>query len=190
VPIKRKKHSATDTRLAAFPNDVVSTSLHVVVETPRGSRNKYAFDRARRAFTLRKVLPEGMEFPYDFGFIPSTIGEDGDPLDILIFLDAPTFPGCVVEVRLIGVLEGEKTIDGRKISDHRFVGVANESRTHSTIQDIEDLNDNLLDEVEKFFENYAQDPGHDFKVVGRRGSNEAMRFVAAGRKHRKLPEIA
>jgi inorganic pyrophosphatase len=131
-----------------------------------------------------------MEFPHDFGFIPSTTGEDGDPLDILIFLDEPTFPGCLVEVRLIGVLEGEKTIDGRRFADHRYIAVANESRRHSGIRDIDDLNDNVLDELERFFENYQQEPGHEFKIIARRSANEAVRFVAAARKHRKLPETA
>jgi len=162
-----------------------ATALRVVGETPKGSRNKYAFDPARRTFALRKILPQGMEFPHDFGFIPSTIGEDGDPLDVLILLDEPTFPGCVVETRLIGVLEGEKSENGRKISDHRFIAVALESRNHSEIRDIEDLNDTTLDELERFFENYQQEPGHQFKVVARRSANEALRFLAAARKHQK-----
>ena len=166
-----------------------STTLHVVVETPAGSRNKYAFDPARRTFVLRKVLPEGMKFPHDFGFIPSTLGEDGDPLDVLILLDEATFPGCVVEVRLIGVLEGEKSEDGKKISDHRFIAVATESRSHSEIRDIEDLNDTALGEMDRFFENYQQEPGHAFKVIARRGANEAVRFIAAACRHQKR-EIA
>jgi len=165
-------------------------TLHVVVETPKGSRNKYAFDSAKRLFVLRKVLPEGMKFPQDFGFIPSTRGEDGDPLDVLILLDEPTFPGCVVEARLIGVLEGEKTIGGEKVVDHRFIAVANESRTHSEIRDIADLNDNFLDELERFFENYPQEPGHEFKVVARRSADEALRFIAAARKHPRVRETA
>lgn len=187
--MKRKQTSGGETTDAS--NERPSgTTLHVVVETPAGSRNKYAFNQAKGIFVLRKVLPEGMKFPHDFGFIPSTTGEDGDPLDVLILLDEPTFPGCVVEVRLIGVLEGEKSVDGTTISDHRFIAVANESRAHSGVRDIDDLNENFLDEVERFFENYQQDPGHAFRVVARRGANDALHLIAVARKHPKQRDIA
>ena len=189
--MKRKRSSSGEENPIARRNGPVGgITLHVVVETPKGSRNKYAFDSSKRLFVLRKVLPEGMKFPQDFGFIPSTRGEDGDPLDVLILLDEPTFPGCVVEARLIGVLEGEKTIGGEKVVDHRFIAVANESRTHSEIRDIADLNDNFLDELERFFENYPQQPGHGFKVVARRSADEALRFIAAARKHPRVRETA
>src|SRR5437660_12867427 len=80
----------------------------VVIETPKGSRNKYSFDPDERAFMLKKVLPAGMAFPYDFGFVPSTEAEDGDPIDVLVLMDEPAFPGCVLKCRLIGVIEGEQ----------------------------------------------------------------------------------
>jgi inorganic pyrophosphatase len=188
--MKRKQTSESQGTPGVINDRPSGVTLHVIVETPGGSRNKYAFNSDKGVFMLRKVLPEGMGFPHDFGFIPSTAGEDGDPLDVLILLDEPTFPGCVVEVRLIGVLEGEKSVDGKTIRDHRFIAVANESRTHSGIRDIDDLNENLLDELERFFENYQQDPGHTFKVVARRGPNEAMRFLAAARNHQKQRDIA
>ena len=186
----KRKRTSTEDNVEKLKSETSGASLNVVVETPKGSRNKFAFDPARRALVLRKVLPEGMKFPHDFGFIPSTRGEDGDPLDVLIFLDEPTFPGCVVEVRLIGFLEGEKSEEGRKITDHRFIAVANESRTYSDIRDIGDLNDGVLGEIEQFFENYQQEPGHEFKVVARRSANEAVRLLAASRKHQKLRDIA
>src|SRR5689334_12872558 len=81
--------------------------LCVVVETPKGSRNKYEFDPERGIFKLKKVLPAGMSFPYDFGFVPRTLAEDGDPIDVLVLMDQPAFPGCVLTCRLIGVIEGE-----------------------------------------------------------------------------------
>jgi inorganic pyrophosphatase len=179
----KRKRTSTEGNAEKSKSETAGATLNVVVETPKGSRNKFAFDPARRAFVLRKVLPEGMKFPHDFGFIPSTRGEDGDPIDVLIFLDEPTFPGCVVEVRLIGFLEGEKSVDGRKITDHRFLAVAEESRTYSDLRDIDDLNDGVLDEIEQFFENYQQGPGHEFRVVARRSANEAVRLLAASRKH-------
>ena len=82
--------------------------LRVVIETPKGSRNKYAFDPEEKVFGLKKVLPAGMAFPYDFGFIPSTLGEDGDPVDVLVLMDEPAFTGCVLKCRIIGIIEGEQ----------------------------------------------------------------------------------
>src|SRR6187397_2515854 len=80
-------------------------SVKVIIETPQGSRNKFKYDPDLRMFKLSKVLPEGMVFPYDFGFVPSTNGDDGDPVDVLVLMDEPTFPGCLLECRLVGVLE-------------------------------------------------------------------------------------
>jgi len=85
-----------------------------VIETPKDCRNKYKFDPALRSFKLNRVLPDGMVFPYDFGFVPSTLADDGDPIDVLLLMDAPAFPGCIIESRLIGVIEGEQTEDGRR----------------------------------------------------------------------------
>src|SRR5215213_321261 len=80
----------------------------VVAETPKGSRNKYSYDAGLGAFRLAAVLPEGTSFPFDFGFVPSTLGEDGDPLDVLVLLDTPVVAGCVLTARLIGVIEAEQ----------------------------------------------------------------------------------
>jgi inorganic pyrophosphatase len=87
--------------------------LQVIIETPAGSRNKFAFDPDQKIFALKKVLPAGMSFPYDFGFLPQTLAPDGDPLDVLLLMDEPAFPGCAVPARLIGVIEGEQ-VDGKK----------------------------------------------------------------------------
>ena len=77
--------------------DPDEANLQVVIETPKGRRNKYAFDEKQRVFGLKKVLPAGMEFPYDFGFVPSTLADDGDPTDVLVLMDEPAFPGCVLQ---------------------------------------------------------------------------------------------
>ncbi len=82
--------------------------MRVVIETPRRSRNKYSYDPECDCMQLSTVLPEGMVFPYDFGFIPSTLGEDGDPLDILILMDEPVLPGCVIRARLVGAIEAKQ----------------------------------------------------------------------------------
>ncbi len=82
--------------------------LRVVIETPKGSRNKFAFNADDHIFELKKVLPAGMAFPYDFGFVPSTEADDGDPVDVLVLMDEPAFPGCVLKCRPIGVIQGEQ----------------------------------------------------------------------------------
>jgi inorganic pyrophosphatase len=91
--------------------DQEAANLQVVIETPKGSRNKYAFDEKQRVFGLKKVFPAGMEFPYDFGFVPSTLAGDGDPTDVLVLMDEPAFPGCVLQCRIIGIIEG---VQGKK----------------------------------------------------------------------------
>jgi inorganic pyrophosphatase len=78
--------------------------LQVVIETPKGSRNKYAFDPEQKIFEPKKVLRTGMAFPYDFGFIPSTKADAGDPIDVLVLMDEPAFPGCLLKARVIGVM--------------------------------------------------------------------------------------
>ena len=86
----------------------LSAVIEVMVETPRGCRNKYKFNPETKRMKLSKVMPEGMIFPYDFGFVPDTTGEDGDPLDVLILHDDATFPGCEIECRLIGYFKQVK----------------------------------------------------------------------------------
>src|SRR5437016_13619777 len=95
-----KKAYAAPTILKPF-NKGDRSIVRVVIETPKGSRNKYKFEPKLCSFVLSKVLPDGMVFPFDFGFIPSTSAEDGDPLDVLLLMDDPAFPGCVIESELI-----------------------------------------------------------------------------------------
>ena len=101
------------THLAAW--DAGSGLVNVVVEAPRGSRNKYKYDERHGLFRLSKVLPLGACFPYDFGFIPSTRAEDGDPVDVLVLTEEPAFAGCVLPVRLLGVIEAEQTEGGKTV---------------------------------------------------------------------------
>lgn len=133
-------------RLPAFGED---GTIHVVIETPKGSPNKYAYSDAFGAFQFKMVLPDGMSFPYDFGMVPSTKGDDGDPLDILILLDAPAFPGCVLEARLVGVIEADqRERDGTWERNDRLIGVALKARTHAHIRGLSDLRPGMLDEVD------------------------------------------
>ena len=146
--------------------------VHVVVETPKGGRNKVAFDPELGAFKLKGVLPEGHSFPFDFGFVPSTKAEDGDPLDAL--LAAPTFSGCVVEVRLIGAIEIEQQEkDGQTVRNDRLLAVAADSREHKSIHTLADLSAELLHEIEHFFISYNQAKGQTLRVLRRVGPAQA-----------------
>jgi inorganic pyrophosphatase len=147
----------------------------------KGSSNKYAYAEALGAFQFKMVLPEGTSFPYDFGMIPSTVGADGDPLDILILLDAPAFPDCVLEARLVGVIEAEqRERDGTWERNDRLVGVAVKARTHAHVHALSDLRPGMLDEVEAFFGHYNQLAGKDFKVLRRGDAEAALALVRNG----------
>ena len=100
--------AAGSATLSSLPTFGPDGELHVVIETPKGSRHKYAYEPDLKTFKLKTVLPEGLSFPYDFGMVPSTKGEDGDPLDVLLLLDAPAFAGCLIAARLIGVVEADQ----------------------------------------------------------------------------------
>jgi inorganic pyrophosphatase len=89
---------------------------------------------------LSTVLPEGMSFPYDFGFIPSTVGEDGDPLDVLILMDAPVVPGCIVRARLLGAIQAkQKEKGGKWTRNDRLLAVATHAQTHQALKNLSDL---------------------------------------------------
>lgn len=154
----------------------------VVIETPKGSRNKFAYDPKTELIQLKGVLPEGSSFPYDFGFVPSTTGEDGDPLDVLVLMDAPAFPGCLLEARLLGAIEAEQTQDGRTERNDRLLAVAATSRQHQHLRELTDLPEQLLHEIEHFFKSYNEQKGVEFKVLGRADAAQAAQLVAAGEK--------
>ena len=154
-----------------------SKTIDVVIETPRGCRNKYAYDKKSKTFRLKKILPAGAVFPFDFGFIPDTKGEDGDPLDVLIIMDEPTFPGCVVECKIIGVLKAMQSKNNDMIQNDRLVAVPAESHMYKNLDTIQDLNKNILSEIEHFFISYNKQEGKEFKPEGWAANNEAMKLI-------------
>lgn len=147
--------------------------FRIVVETPKNSHHKFAFDPEIKAFTLRKSLPEGMVFPFDFGFIPRTQGDDGDPLDVLILTDAPLFPGCVVNCRIVGLMEAEQVEKGKRFHNDRFVAVGEPSLEYADVQDAKDLPPHILEQTEQFFVSYNKMSGKRFKVLGLQGGKAA-----------------
>jgi inorganic pyrophosphatase len=164
--------------------------ITVVVETPKGSHNKYKYDAACGSLKLAAVLAEGLAFPYDFGFVPSTLGEDGDPLDVLLFLDHAIPPGSVATARLIGVLE-VKQREQRKpwVRNDRFFAVATHAHSHQTLRSLGDLRPHLLEEIESFFVHYACLNGKKLQVTGRKGPRRAHKLLKAGMKaFARLPQ--
>ena len=160
--------------------------LHVVIDTPKGSPNKFAWEEDLELFELSGVLPAGAVFPYDFGFIPNTRGEDGDALDVLVLMDEPAFPGCLVASRLLGVIEAEQTeTSGKTKRNDRLIAVASSSRTHGHLESLDDLNVKIVDEIEHFFVSYNAAKGKKFKPLGRSGPERAKELVAAGEREEK-----
>src|SRR5581483_11110412 len=142
--------------LASLPHqlDKKKRECRVVIETPKGRRNKFDYDPELEVFTLGGLLPEGMSFPFDFGFVPSTIAEDGDPLDVMVIMDEPAHVGCVLQVRLIGYIEAQQTEDGKTTENDRLIAVAVHSYSHEEIHSLDELNPSLLTQLEEFFVSY------------------------------------
>lgn len=192
--MSRTKHKAPErkrrTPLSCLPpTDRKSKSVNVVIETPRGSRNKFKFDESCSLFSLGSVLPAGAVFPYDFGYVPGTRGDDGDPLDVLLLMDAPAFTGCLVKSRLIGVIEGLQTGHrGGMERNDRLVAVALDARDYKDVHSLRDVNDNLLGEIEHFFVSYNEMRGRKFELVGRRGRRHARKLLKEGARKARKPQ--
>jgi inorganic pyrophosphatase len=173
---------ADPSRLAPVDSDNKQQLLRVVIETPRGSRNKFAFDSKERVFELTKVLPSGMTFPYSFGFVPSTKADDGDPVDVLVLMDEPVFPGCVLTCRPIGVIEGEQS-EGKKVErNDRILAVEQKSHEWADIKTVKDLGEKFCEELEDFFENYHELSKEKYRVLDIKGPKAAWKLVKYGRK--------
>lgn len=164
------------------PIDKQDGILQVIIETPKGSRNKFSFDPEQRVFALKKVLPAGMTFPYDFGFLPKTMAPDGDPIDVLLLMDEPAYPGVLVRARLIGVMEGEQ-IDGKKKNrNDRLLAVAEANHLYANVKTHHDLPRQFLSELEQFFVNYHKQEGKEYKLLGCRGADHAMQLIQQARR--------
>ena len=162
--------------------DKESGHLNAIIETPKGSRNKFKYDEKLGLFKLSGTLPVGNVFPFDFGYIPSTKGDDGDPLDMLLLMDEPAFTGCLVPAKLIGVIEAEQTEEGETTRNDRLIAVAADSRNHSDVRFLGDLNSNLLHEIERFFISYNETKGKKFEVLDHVGPERARELIVAGMK--------
>jgi inorganic pyrophosphatase len=172
---------ADPSRLAPGGNDGDDT-IRVVIETPKGSRNKYAFNAEEKIFELKKVLPAGMDFPFDFGFVPSTKAQDGDPVDVLVLMDEPAFPGCVLKCRIIGVIEGVQAGKKGKERNDRIIAIAKQNHSWSDIRHVDDLGKQFREELEQFFTNYHGLSGEEYKVIAMKGPSAASKCIERAQK--------
>jgi inorganic pyrophosphatase len=155
-----------------------SDHVYAVIETPKGSRNKYDYKPELDLYQLCKVLPAGTCFPLDFGFIPHTLAADGDPLDILVMTDAPAHMGCIIECKVIGVFEATQKEKGKKAErNDRLLAVSIPSLDHAGIKNIKDVNKHFIDELVHFFEYYNMMCGKKFKLIGIKGPEAALALI-------------
>jgi inorganic pyrophosphatase len=180
---KQEMGLANPEKLPPFDKD--KSVIVVIIETPKGSRNKYAFDAEERIFALKRVLPAGMAFPYDFGFIPSTLGGDGDPLDVLVLMDEPAFAGCKSSCRVIGIIEGEQGSGKKKERNDRIVAIESDNHSFSEIKHIDDLGRQFQRELEEFFVNYHRLSGEEFRILAVKGPSAARKVIDRARREAK-----
>jgi inorganic pyrophosphatase len=152
--------------------------INVIIETPKGSGNKYTFDPETQFFKLSKILPEGLNFPLHFGFIPGTKGEDGDPLDILILMDEPSYPGNLIECKVLGVIQAEQTEkNGETMRNDRLIAAAVESHRYKEFDTLKDLDKYLVEDIVTFFITYNKLSKKEFKPLGNKGAAVAIKLI-------------
>jgi len=164
----------------------MSKIIEAIIEIPMGTQNKYEVDKEKNRIKLNRVLYSKMTYPAEYGFIEKTLAEDGDPLDILVLATTQTFPGCIVDARVVGYLDmydsGER--------DQKIIGVVDADPRFDDINDIEDIKDLQLREIKLFFQNYKiLEPGHHVKVMDYHNKKEAIALIESCRK-RYIDKIA
>lgn len=159
------------------PREEGSGRIHVVIDTPAGSRNKYKYDERLAIFRVSRILPQGAVFPYDFGSVPGTMAQDGDALDVLVLQPAPSFPGCLVTVKLIGVLHAEQREGGKLIRNDRLIGVIETAVNPARLSELRELDREELRALEHFFSSYNAFQGRAFSIRSRGGASDALRTL-------------
>jgi inorganic pyrophosphatase len=147
--------------------------INVLIEIPAGSKNKYEFDKDMNAMALDRVLSSSVQYPYDYGFIPNTLGNDGDPLDGMVMMDQPTFPGCVIAARPIGMLE---MIDGGD-RDEKILCVPDKDPRYANVKSLKDIPQHRLDEISEFFKTYKNLEKKVTEILGWQDVDAVMPLV-------------
>lgn len=163
-----------------LPQTFVSNTdrINAVIETPKGCAAKYNFDEETGLFKLKKILPEGLVFPFHFGFIPQTIAEDGDPIDVLVLMDEPSWPGCYIECRVIGNIKAQQHRSNNPVvRNDRIVAAAVESCRFKMIKELSSLDAAFINEIINFFISYTRPEDKNFRVMGKQGSQAAIESI-------------
>ena len=159
--------------LSKIPPQPEPGVVNVLIEIPAGSKNKYEFDKDLNAFALDRVLYSSVQYPYDYGFIPNTLADDGDPLDGMVLIDQPTFPGCVIAARPIGMLE---MIDGSD-RDEKILCVPDKDPRYSQVKSLRDVGQHRKDEIAEFFKTYKNLEKKVTEILGWKDVGEIMPLV-------------
>lgn len=152
---------------------MASNIVHALIEIPLGSKNKYELDKATGRIFLDRVLYAAMIYPAEYGIIENTLAPDGDPLDILVICDQPTFPGCIVPARVLGYLS---MVDNGKL-DYKLISVVDCDPRYDDITELEHLPSFILKEIVNFFENYKVLQNVVVEVGEYHSKDEAIRII-------------
>ena len=174
-------------RLTDLPHELdrQAFTCRAIVETPHGSRAKFTYDEETGLFALGKLLPLGLAFPLDFGFVPSTLGGDGDPLDLLILAEAELPVGCLVTVRLLGSMEVEQWRDGEpRVRNDRLIARLEESRSFVAVERMEQLGDRFREELDAFFRTYKEARRQNYELLAVGGPERAVELIEEGARRR------
>jgi inorganic pyrophosphatase len=155
-----------------------------IIETPKGKRGKFSFDPDTGLFCFKKLLPEGMSFPLDFGFVPSTLCDDGDPIDVMVLCDEPSFVGALFRVRLIGVLEAEEREAGAEKLERndRLIAIPTVSHLYAHIRSASELERPFIDHLSDFWVHKAKLEGASFNILGVKDAPAAITRVVKAAK--------
>lgn len=148
--------------LSRIPAQPKPGIINVLIEIVGGSKNKYEFDKDMNAFILDRVLFSSVKYPYDYGFVPNTLADDGDPLDGMVMMDEPTFPGCVIAARPVAMLE---MIDGGD-RDEKILCVPDEDPRYDHVKSLKDIAPHRLEEIAEFFKTYKNLEKKETKILG------------------------
>jgi len=159
--------------LSRIPAQPKPSLINVLIEIPAGSKNKYEFDKDLQAFALDRVLYSSVQYPYDYGFVPNTLADDGDPLDGMVLMDQPTFPGCVIAARPIGMLE---MIDGGD-RDEKILCVPDKDPRYAQVKSLDDIAQHRLAEIEEFFKTYKNLEKKVTEILGWQNVDRVMPLV-------------
>nr|WP_211173412.1 inorganic diphosphatase [Brasilonema bromeliae] len=159
--------------LSRIPAQPKPGLINVLIEIPGGSKNKYEYDKELQAFALDRVLYSSVQYPYDYGFVPNTLADDGDPLDGIVILDEPSFPGCVIAARPIGMLE---MIDGGD-RDEKILCVPDKDPRYTSVKSLKDLAPHRLQEIAEFFRTYKNLEKKVTEILGWQDVDQVLPLV-------------